>query len=121
MHVRPYEKLIVWKEAYQLCLSVYKVTRSFPKDEQYSLTSQIRRSASSVPLNIAEGNTRRSSKEKIRFFEIAEASLEELHCQLQLACDLGYLEQKVFLNLDEQIRKTSFLLMSLKKSLSPIL
>jgi four helix bundle protein len=118
MHERPYEKLIVWQEAYKLCLSIYKVTCTFPSEEKFALVSQMRRSAYSVPINIAEGNTKSSLKEKGRFFEIAHASLEELHCELRLSLDLEYIQKDQFDLLDGHIQRTSFLLMKLRSSLT---
>jgi four helix bundle protein len=73
-----FRELTVWKEAHKLVLMVYKATEHFPKGEQYGLVSQMRRAAVSVPANIVEGFKRRGRQEKIRFYNIAEASLEEL-------------------------------------------
>jgi four helix bundle protein len=114
--MRPYEKLIAWQEAYALCLMIYRITKTFPADERFGLTSQIRRAASSVPINIAEGNVKRSSKEKIQFFRIAQGSLEETHCESRLAKDVGYLKEEDFLSIDQQIHKTSYLLTQLTDS-----
>jgi four helix bundle protein len=118
MHERPYEKLIVWQEAYKLCLSIYKLTCTFPSEEKFALVSQMRRSAYSVPMNIAEGNTKKSAKEKMRFIEIAHASLEELHCELRLSTDLEYIKISDFESYDEAVKRTSFLLTRLSASLS---
>jgi four helix bundle protein len=116
MRKRPYEKLIAWQEAFQLCLWAYTVTKHFPKDERFGLISQIRRSATSVPLNIAEGNTRRSNKEKIHFFDIALGSVEELHCQLNIAKELEYMNAQQYEIADERINKTSYLLTNLRSA-----
>lgn len=89
--MRDFKKLAVWEKAHQLALSVYKETTSFPKDELYGLTAQMRRSASSVPTNIAEGCGREGSAELVRFLNIALGSASELEYQLLLAHDLGYL------------------------------
>lgn len=110
MHLRPHQKLIVWQRAYQLCLSIYRMTADFPSYERFGLTSQMRRSASSVPFNIAEGNSKRTKLDKMRFMNIASGSLEELHCQLLLAKDLEYIHVEQFSVLDERLRKVSFLL-----------
>ncbi|HAI14081.1 MAG TPA: four helix bundle protein [Phycisphaerales bacterium] len=105
--VERYEDLIAWQKSYQLVLEVYKVSRYFPKDEQYGLTSQIRRAAVSVPSNIAEGWGRGSRKEYIRFLEIARGSIYELDTQLRLATDLGYMQQQNLdvLNLTQEVSK----------------
>jgi len=82
--------LIVWQKAHNFVLSVYKTTSKFPKDEIYSLTSQSRRSAVSVPANIAEGYKKTSKKDKVRFYNIAQGSLEECRYYIILANDLHY-------------------------------
>ena len=117
MSERMYQKLIVWKEAHSLCLTIYKITKDFPADEKFSLVSQMRRSAYGVPMNIAEGNARRTHKEKLRFVDIAIASLEELHYQCILSKDLGYIEEGTLKKLDDQIMRTGYLLEQLRKSL----
>ena len=85
-----FQDLIVWQKAHALVLLVYKITARFPKEELFGLTSQMRRSAVSVPANIAEGFKRRGKGDKARVLNIAEASLEELRYFFILAEDLGY-------------------------------
>ena len=80
----------MWHKAHELVLAVYTLTAAFPKPETYGLSLQIRRSAVSVPANIAEGFRRRSRPEKARFLNMAESSLEETRYFLILARDLGY-------------------------------
>lgn len=116
MHTRPYEKLIVWKEAHDLCLWVYKQSRSFPDHERNRLVGQMCRSAYGVPMNIAEGNAKRTKKDKARFFDIAIGSLEELHYQCRLARDLSYLSPQLFADADDRIQRTSFLLTKLRSA-----
>jgi len=87
-----FQDLQVWREAHALVLLVYKMTRTLPQNELYGLTSQMRRAAVSVPANIAEGFTRRGINDKLRFYNIAEGSLEELKYYFILARDLGYVE-----------------------------
>ena len=118
MRKRPYENIIAWKESYSLCLDIYKLTKSFPNDERFALTNQIRRASSSVPINIAEGNMKRSRKEKARFFEIAQASLEEVHCEMRLSYDLKYISEEQFTALDKQLNKSSYLPSRLHASVS---
>ncbi|GJL80299.1 MAG: four helix bundle protein [Nitrospinaceae bacterium] len=89
---KSFEDLIVWQKAHQWVLSVYKQTEKFPNEEKYGLISQLRRSAVSVPANIAEGFKKRGKADKVRFINIAQGSLEESRCYLILAKDLGYLE-----------------------------
>ena len=80
----------MWSKAHELVLTIYALTATFPKSETYGLSLQLRRSAVSVPANIAEGFRRRSRTEKARFLNIAESSLEETRYFLILARDLGY-------------------------------
>ncbi|MFZ5652533.1 MAG: four helix bundle protein [Bacillota bacterium] len=87
---RSFEDLIVWKKAHQFVLNIYKYTSTFPGSELYGLTSQLRRAAVSVPANIAEGFKKKGKADKIRFFNIAQGSLEESRYYLILANDLGY-------------------------------
>ncbi|MEK7832058.1 MAG: four helix bundle protein [Acidobacteriota bacterium] len=87
-----FQDVDVWKKAHQWVLAIYKVTEIFPKHELYGLTSQLRRAAVSVPANIAEGFKRRGTGDKIRFYNIAQASLEECRYFLILSKDLGYAE-----------------------------
>lgn len=117
MKTRPYQNLIVWKEAHGLCVWTYHRTNVFPKHELFALTSQMRRSSSSVPTNIAEGNMRRTSKDQIHFLDIASASLEELHYQFLLARDLEYIDTEIFHEANDRIQRTGFLLGKLRSSL----
>ena len=85
-----YKELDIWIQARELIKSVYVLTKSFPKEEQFSLTSQVRRCSVSVPSNIAEGCGQQSNKGTIHFLHIARGSLFELETQLILTNDLGY-------------------------------
>ena len=87
---KTFQDLIVWQKAHQFVLAVYGITKEFPNSEVYSLTSQLRRSAVSIPANIAEGFKKRGIADKARFFNIAQGSLEESRYYLWLARDLGY-------------------------------
>jgi four helix bundle protein len=89
-----YRDLIVWQKAMDLVEAVYTVTKLFPKEEIYGLTSQIRRAAVSIPSNIAEGQGRRSSGEFTRFLSIAYGSLREVETQVLIAERLGYLSKQ---------------------------
>ena len=86
---RTFRDLIVWRKAHEFVLWVYRFTTTFPKDERYGLTSQFRRAAVSVPVNVAEGFKKRSGSDKARFMNIPQGSLEECRCYLILAEDLG--------------------------------
>ncbi len=87
-----YRNLRVWERAHRLTLDVYEATHTFPKEERYRLTSQLRRSAASVPANIAEGCGRNGDAELARLLSIAKGSASELDYLLLLAHDLGYLK-----------------------------
>ena len=87
---RNFQDLIVWQKAHQFVLGVYRLSKSFPREELYGLTSQFRRAAISVPANVAEGFKKRGRADKVRFMNIAEGSLEECRYYLILTEDLGY-------------------------------
>lgn len=87
-----YRALVVWQKSIVLVKMVYQLTDSFPKDERFGLTSQMRRAAVSIPSNIAEGQARRTTGDYVRFVSNAEGSLAELDTQLTISIELGYLE-----------------------------
>jgi four helix bundle protein len=92
MASKSYRDLIVWQKAMDLVEAIYRVTRGFPKEEQYGLTSQMRRAAVSIPSNIAEGQGQGSDKNFGRFLSIAQGSLTELETQLLIAERLNYVD-----------------------------
>jgi four helix bundle protein len=100
-----FQNLVVWRKAHTWVLEVYRLTRSFPKEELYVLTSQLRRAAVSVPANIVEGFRKRGRADKIRFFNIAQGSLDECHYYLILARDLGYANTDVHLAALDKIHR----------------
>ncbi len=116
MNTYSFEKLDVWQKARELNVMIYKITKDFPKEEIFGITSQIRRAGVSVTNNIAEGTSRWSSKEKIRFIEIAYGSLMEVLNCLIIATDLNYLNQDTQNQIREKIDEISNKLNSLKKS-----
>ena len=87
---RRFEDLEVWRKAHALALLIYRSTGGFPAEERFGLTSQMRRAAVSVAANIAEGAKKRTSRDQLRFYNIAQGSLEELRYYLMLSADLGY-------------------------------
>ena len=97
-----HHNLLAWKESMKLVGDVYQLTQSFPREELYGLTNQIRRAAVSIPSNIAEGAARTGQKEFVQFLNIAKGSLSELETQLLIAQDLQYLPKnnQVFNALD---------------------
>lgn len=109
-----YKELDVWKSSINLAKKIYQISSGFPADEQYGLTSQIRRAAISVPSNIAEGSAR-GDREFIQFLNIALGSLSEVETQLIIAHELSYIEgnKEIFQNIID-VRK---LLLGLRKHL----
>jgi four helix bundle protein len=91
--IRTFTDLITWKESYAFVLMIYDITKQFPRDEQFGLTSQIRRAAVSITSNIAEGFSRASQKEKLQFYSIAHGSLSEVQSQLLIARDVHYIDE----------------------------
>lgn len=100
--IKSFVHLNTWKEGHQLVLMIYKTTDKFPQKELYSLVNQIRRAVVSVTSNIAEGFSRRTKKEKVRFYIIAKGSLIEVQNQLLIARDVGYIQSKKFKAAAEQ-------------------
>lgn len=109
-----FQELLVWQKAHQLVLAVYRLTDAFPKHELFALTSQLRRAVVSVPANVAEGFRKRGLKDKIRFFNTAEGSLEEVQYYFILARDLGYADTQL---LTEQANEVGRLLESYSKTM----
>ena len=99
-----FEDLIVWQKSHALTLRVYRTTRSFPKEELFGLSAQMRRAAVSVPSNIAEVFSKRGRADKARYLNTAQASLEELRYYFILARDLSYLTDQYWNDLDEGAR-----------------
>ena len=119
MDVKDYKDLIVWQKAMELAREIYKLARKLPKEEMYGLSNQIRRSAVSIPSNIAEGHSRNSRKEFIQFLSIAKGSKSELETQLILCRDLGYFEHEDIENCFILITEVGKMLNGLMKKLTP--
>ncbi len=110
-------KLIVWQKAHELVLKIYEITKDFPKDELFGLTSQMRRASTSIPCNIVEGKARGSSKDFKRFLLIARGSLEELKYQILLSKDLNYIDEEKSNELQNIAKEVGRLLNGLMVSL----
>lgn len=115
--MRDHTKLRVFELADQLAIAIYKGTATFPREEQFGLTSQMRRAAVSVPSNIVEGCARDSTSDYVRFLDIAFGSLRELDYQASLAHRLGYLAD--YESLASLLTETSKVLAALIRSLRP--
>ncbi len=113
-----YKELKVWKKAVDLAINVYEVTNSFPDEEKYGITSQLRRSSVSISSNIAEGSGRNTPKDFSKFLSISYGSTCELETQLIIANRAGYLDQDRLIQLTNQIIEIQKMNYALKKSLS---
>ena len=111
-----FEKLEVWRQSRKVVVAVYKLLNKFPTEERFGLCDQLRRTAISVPSNIAEGISRIAVKETMHFLEIAFGSLMEVYCQLQIAVDLGYMTEDDFDQIKPLIQSTSKMLNGLHKA-----
>ncbi len=107
----------VWVKAHELTIAIYEITRGFPRDEIYGLTSQMRRAAASIGANIAEGCGRGSDAELRRFLNIARGSANELEYHLLLAKDLKFIEIKEFAAFDARVQEVQRMLAALGKRL----
>src|SRR5437763_5267685 len=117
--MRNYEDLLVWQKAHVLTLAIYKVTRCFPNEEKFGLTSQIRRSCASSGCNLAEGCGRRSDGEMARFVHIAMGSGAELSYHLRLARDLELLSKSSAEQLRSDLNEVMRMLSSLSQKMKP--
>lgn len=114
---KTYHSLIVYQKASDLALMVYKLTENFPKSELFGIISQLRRAATSVFANIAEGYSRNSEREKVRFLNMAQGSLVELRCFMEFANKLGYLNDKDLTYFTESAEEVIKLICGLIKSI----
>ena len=115
--MQDFRKLVVWQKAHRLTLDTYRATTSFPKEEAYGLTSQVRRASSSIPANIAEGCCRSSDGEFRRFLYYATGSASELEYHLLLARDLDFLDQQNYTLLNDQLSEIKRILITFIKKL----
>ena len=114
--MRDYRNIVAWQKADDLTVAVYEATKTFPKDEVYSLTSQIRRAAYSIPANIAEGASRNSLKDYLHFLYIARGSASEVAYFIHLSKRLGYFKADADAQLSAQADETSRVLTGLIRS-----
>jgi four helix bundle protein len=114
---KPHKKLNAWTDAVDLAQQIYRITERFPPNEQFGLTSQIRRAAVSIPSNMAEGAARQTKKEFIQFLHISKGSLSELDTQLEIARRLEHLGQVEWEALNELLERVDRLLSGLIRHL----
>ena len=115
--LKNYKELNVWQKSYELCLEIYRITANFPHEERYGLTSQIRRSAVSIPSNIAQGYGRKTTVDYIRMLYISYSSVCELETQILLAKDLGFIEKDELSTVKTNIAEIERMLKALITSL----
>ena len=118
MIIKSYQELQVWQKAMTLVEAVYRATKIFPREEQFGLTSQVRRAAVSIPSNIAEGQGRHTTQAFLNHLSIAYGSLQETETQLMLACRLGYLDSEKLNELLNETGSIGRMLNGLQKSLA---
>jgi len=116
--IQKFTDLHAWQEGHKLVLIVYEETEKFPDKEKFGITNQLRRAAVSITSNIAEGFSRRSSKEKNRFYCVAQASLVELENQFIISKDINYLSKDLFEKISGQLLITNKLLSGLLRATS---
>ena len=117
MAIETYRDLEVWQQAMDLAVACYQATKAFPRDELFGLTSQIRRAASSIPANIAEGQGRRTTKEFLNFLSIARGSLKEVETHLILSSRIGLLTTQMLELLLIKTDSISRMMTGLRRSL----
>ena len=115
--MQDFHELKVWQKAHQLTLKIYEVTHSLPDDERYGLTSQLRRAASSIPTNLAEGSGRGTAAELAQFAQIASGSTSEVEYLLQLSSDLNYLDSEAVGKLQDDVREVRKMLAAFIRTL----
>lgn len=118
--MKDFKELRVWSRAHELTVLIYSLTRTFPRDEIYGLTSQVRRSAASIGANIAEGCGRRSDGEMVRFLQIARGSASETEYHLLLARDLGFLSLGEYKRTDQILAEVQRMLTALVQKVQPV-
>ena len=115
--MKDFKELKVWQRSHQITLKIYKITANFPKEELYGLVSQMRRSSSSIPTNIAEGCGRDSDADFARFLQIAMGSASELEYQLLLSVDLDFITQEAYQAINPELIETKRMLNSFLQKL----
>lgn len=115
---KPHKKLDLWKKSIEFVILVYGITKSFPREEEFGLKSQLRRAAVSVPSNISEGLTRKSRKDKLHFLNMAQSSLSEIDAQVEISEKLSFVGEFDARNLGELQTDVERLLSGLIRSIS---
>ena len=116
--MKTHKDLLVWQKSIAFVTSVYQLTRSFPKEEQFCIINQIRRAAVSIPSNIAEGSARKTTNEYSHFLHIALGSTAELETQFIISANLNYIDEPVSTNMINDLQEIIRMITGLIKSLS---
>jgi four helix bundle protein len=114
--IKSFKDLVVWRESRSLALEIYKITAKFPSDEKFGLINQLRRASISVSSCIAEGFSRKTNRDKLNFYRMASGSLTELDSQLMIAHDLGFMNDKTYLSVSEQITTVGKLITGISRA-----
>ncbi len=115
--IKKFTDLLAWQSGHMLVIDIYKITKSFPDEEKFGLTNQLRRSVVSVTSNISEGFSRPSTNDKLHFYSISKGSLTEVQNQILIAKDVGYLPEKKFGGISKRTITTHKLLTGLINSI----
>lgn len=115
--MQDYHELLVWQKAFEFVKLIYRLTKHFPQDELFGMTSQLRRAAVSVVANIVEGRGKGSDKDFARFLYISKGSLNECQCYIELAKDLEFINQEQFDFINNKCNEVGYLLFKMKNSL----
>ena len=112
--MRPHENLEVWKKSVDFVVEIYKLTESFPNEEKFGLTSQVRRASVSIPTNIAEGAARTSNKEFAHFLSISQGSASEVATEILIAAKLGFIEKESFAEISAKLNEIGRMITGLR-------
>ena len=115
--MKNFKELKIWQKGFDIAINGFSITRSFPAEQKFSLTSQVTRAAVSIPSNIAEGNSRTSDKDKNRFIEIALGSCFEMETQLLISQNLGFGDQALITSTLQLMEEEEKMLISFSKTL----
>lgn len=116
--INSFKDLIVWQKSHQLVLAIYSITKTFPKEEIFSLTNQLRRASVSIAANISEGYKKKTIPNKLNFINIAEGSLEEVKYYITLSKDLKYIDEKNYEQLYNYAEEVGRLINGYEKAIS---
>ena len=117
MNPRPHKRLLAWQRAVDMVYRIYEITRGFPREELYGITTQLRKAAVSVPSNMAEGLSRRSKKDKLHFLNVSQSSLSEIDTQFEISRRLRYVDDENFNLIEGVLVEVQMLLSGLIRSI----